>query len=191
MKIIWYIIMLVLLTSFSYALSINAPETIEVYAGDNFTISIEGGDFFMLEITEPCYSSIENGTAPMDVIIYVRENASSSNQTCLISATYWQEPAPALTELGSGASSGRSSRIRDTASLPIQSIQPEDESIDDINESEDNIPDETYETPEQQEQKTQEKVKWWWWLLFLLILIVFIIVGITYEDMFSIKRDKC
>jgi hypothetical protein len=179
MKIILYITMLILLTSFSYALSINTPETIEVYAGDNFTINIGGSDFFMLEITEPCYSSIENGTAPMDVIIYVRENASSSNQTCLISATYWQEPAPAPTELGDGASSGSSSRVRDTASLPIQPIQPEEEGIEDTDESEDNIPDETYKTPEQQEQKTQKKVDWGLWLL-LSIFLVFIIVGVIY-----------
>jgi hypothetical protein len=185
MKYLIYLFIFVLLSSFTFALSITAPETIEVYAGDNFTINIGGNDYFTLNITEPCYSYIENGTAPMDIMVYVSDDASSNNQTCEISAEYWVEPTLTSYESGSGATTPSNSAKVRASKLP-KTPKNETKIVDNPNKEENNKI-----INEQNKESTKDKSKikeFFSPISIMFVSIMSIIILIAISLLYSLKE---
>lgn len=162
------------------ALSINTPETLTVYAGDNFTIQIEGEGIFELNITGPCYSETQYGTSPMEVLVYVSDDAPSNNQTCIMSASY--SVTNIVAPSGSSGGGGTTIKYIDSGyGLPapdeeIEEEEIEDEEVDVVDEIEEEIVEPIIE---------EEKPNY----LAIIIIISLLVIGFGIWMYFVIKKE--
>ena len=164
--------------SLASALSINTPETLTVYAGDNFTIQIEGEGIFELNITGPCYSETQYGTSPMEVLVYVSDDAPSNNQTCIMSASY--SVTNIVAPSGSSGGGGTTIKYIDSGyGLPA----PNDEEIEEeeIEEKEIDVVDEIVE-PIIEEEKPN--------YLAIIIVISLLVIGFGTWMHFVFKKEE-
>ena len=175
--------------SLASALSINTPETLTVYAGDNFTIQIEGEGIFELNITGPCYSETQYGTSPMEVLVYVSDDAPSNNQTCIMSASY--SVTNIVAPSGSSGGGGTTIKYIDSGyGLPAPDEEIEEEEIEDEEIEEEEIEDEEVDVVDEIEEEIVEPIiKEEYNNLVIIIVISLLVIGFGIWMYFVIKKE--